>query len=90
MKWNISLSHDANKFLKRNKVTEEEVFDCIRKSLLKFRGENVNIDIKKLKGVWAGFYRIRKGEFRLITEFNFDNCSMFIEHIDWRGSVYEK
>lgn len=90
MKWSIALSHDANAFLERSTVTEEEVFDCIRKSLLKFNGENVNVDVKKLKGAWAGFHRIRKGKMRIIAEFNFDSRSVLIEQIDWRGSVYRK
>ena len=90
MKWTILLSRLASEFLKHAKISEEEVFDCIRKSLLKFQGGNVNIDIKKLQGVWDGFYRIRKGKIRLIAEFNFDVRSVFIEQIDWRGNVYKK
>lgn len=89
MKWSISLSRDASEFLISNKVGEEEIFDLVQKSLLKFGGDNVNVDIKKLKGVWSGFYRIRKGKLRVIIEFNFDIFSAFIEQIDWRGNVYK-
>ena len=89
MKWSISLSRDANEFLARNKVDEEEIFDLVQKSLLKFRGENINVDIKKLRGAWLGFYRIRKGKLRIIIEFNFDNFYAFIEKIDWRDNVYK-
>ena len=89
MKWSILLSRNANEFLIRNKVNEEEIFNLVRKSLLKFSGENVNVNIRKLDGVWAGFYRIRKGKLRVIVEFNFYNFSAFIEQIDWRGSVYK-
>ena len=46
------------------------------------------IDIKKMKGEWKGFYRIRKGKWRIIAEFDFDNNSVFIENIDWRGNIY--
>lgn len=89
MKWSISLSRDASDFLVRNKVSEEEIFDLVRRSLFKFSGENINVDIKKLKGAWSGFYRIRRRKLRVIVEFNFDNFSVFIEQIDWRGSVYK-
>jgi mRNA-degrading endonuclease RelE of RelBE toxin-antitoxin system len=48
----------------------------------------LNIDIKKLKGKWAGFHRIRIGKLRIIAEFNFDELSVFIERIDYRERIY--
>ena len=92
MRWRVLLGRDADRFLISNKtkIGEEEIFDLIRKSLLKFRGENINIDIKKLKGEWEGFFRIRKGELRVIVEFDFENFTALIEQIDWRGNAYKK
>lgn len=91
MKWTVSLSKNADRFINRNKtkINEEEIFDLIRKSLLKFEGENINVDIKKLKGEWEGFFRIRKGEARIIVEFDFENFAALIEEIDWRGNAYK-
>lgn len=89
MTWEISFSKDAHKFLERNHIAEEEIFELVRKTIKKFQGEDINIDIKKLKGRWFGFFRIRKGKLRIITEFNFDNLSALIEEIDWRGGVYK-
>jgi len=56
MTWKIELSSNAYKFLKRNKIPKEKIFELIRKAIRKFQGEKVNIDIKKLKGEWFGFY----------------------------------
>ncbi|RLF04969.1 MAG: type II toxin-antitoxin system RelE/ParE family toxin [Thermoprotei archaeon] len=89
MIWKIELSSDAYKFLKRNKIPKEKIFELIRKAIRKFQGKKINIDIKKLKGKWLGFYRIRKGKLRVICEFNFDKFSVLIEEIDWRGGVYK-
>lgn len=89
MKWSINFSKDALAFLKQEKIAEEEVLVLMKNTLEKFRGEDTNIDIKKLHGEWAGFHRIRKGKIRVIAEFNFSNFSVYIERIDWRGNVYK-
>ena len=89
MIWQINLTEKVCKFFKKNKISQEEIFEIIKKAIKKFQGENVNVDIKKLKGNWAGFYRIRKGEIRIIVEFDFDNLMALVEEIDWRGNVYK-
>ncbi len=88
MRWKISFSASSLKFIGREKITEEDVIEVAKKTILKFQGEDLNVDVKKLKGKWTGFYRIRVGKLRIIAEFNFDNLSMFIEVIDRRGKVY--
>ena len=88
MTWQIDLSRQAEKFLVQNQISQEEIFLLVKKAIRKFQGENINIDIKKLKGVWLGFFRIRTGKLRIIVEFNFDISIAFIEKIDWRGGVY--
>lgn len=89
MNWQVSFTTNSLKFLSANSITKEEIFELITLSVKRFRGENINVDIKKLKGVWAGFYRIRKGKLRIIVEFDFDNASVLVEEIDWRGSAYK-
>ena len=89
MKWYIDFSTDSLKFLKRNNLTEDFIIEKIRFALRKFQGEDVNVDIKKLKGEWEGFYRIRVGRLRIIVEFQFEYYRVYIEEIDWRGSAYK-
>jgi len=89
MNWRIDISKSTETFLDKNQFTREEVNDLIRKAIHYFQGERINIDIKKLKRKWAGFYRIRRGRIRIIAEFDFDSSVVFIEEIDWRGSVYK-
>mgnify|MGYP000514789680 CR=1 FL=1 len=88
MKWKISFSASSLEFIGKEKITEEDVVGVVKKTILKFQGEDSNVDVKKLRGKWTGFYRIRIGKLRIISEFNFDNPSAFIEKIDWRGKVY--
>ncbi|MBI2121609.1 MAG: hypothetical protein HYT98_00650 [Candidatus Sungbacteria bacterium] len=89
MNWIIELTREAERFLVYNRVSREEVFQLIRSALTKFRGEDVNIDVKKLKGKWLGFHRIRRGDLRVIASFDFDKSRVHIEVIDWRGSAYK-
>lgn len=89
MNWRIDFSADSLKFLNRNNLTEDFIIDKIKLVLRKFNGEDINIDIKKLGGKWEGFYRIRSGKLRIITEFQFEHYRANIEEIDWRGNAYK-
>ena len=89
MIWRVDLSRDAEKFVQANRIEKEEALALIGKAIQRFQGESINIDLKKLKGAWQGFYRIRMGKMRIIAEFDFENSAVFIEQIDWRGNVYK-
>lgn len=89
MSWHIDFSRNSLDFLSLNNVEETVIIEKIKLAVRKFRGENVNVDIKKLSGKWEGFYRIRIGKLRIIAEFQFGRCHIYIEEIDWRGNVYK-
>ncbi len=89
MQWSIHFSKHAIVFLTHNKLKETFVIGEVSKALQKFSGENSNADIKKLKGMWEGFYRIRSGRLRIILEFNFEKREVHIDRIDWRGNAYK-
>lgn len=89
MKWRVDFSAEALKFLARNRIGENVIFEKISIALKKINGERVNVDIKKLGGKWEGFYRIRVGKLRIIIEFHFQEFVAYIEVIDWRGKVYK-
>jgi mRNA-degrading endonuclease RelE of RelBE toxin-antitoxin system len=89
MNWAIGFSEAALRFLRVNRIPGGDIFDIVRAAAGMFRGQPSAINIKKLKGKWDGFYRIRKGKLRIIIEFRFDQRAAFIERIDWRGSVYK-
>lgn len=89
MSWQIDFSANSLKFLKRNNLEKDFVINEIILVVRKFRGDDVNVDIRKLGGKWAGFYRIRAGRLRIIVEFQFERCRAYIEEIDWRGNAYK-
>jgi mRNA interferase RelE/StbE len=88
MKWRIEYSRDAEKFIDRQDV-HVEVREELKKFLIKMKGGNVNIDLKKLVGHWEGYYRLRKGKLRIIFEVNKNERVIFVERIDFRGDVYK-
>ena len=51
-------------------------------------GKNINIDVKKLKGEWRDFYRIRTGKIRIIISVDIDNELVQIINIGKRGGIY--
>jgi len=53
------------------------------------KGEPVTVDVKKLKGDWQGFYRIRKGKLRIILKIDFDEHFIYVARVDHRGKVYK-
>lgn len=88
MKWTLQYSNEALKFAEREKLFDE-IRQEIKKLAQRIKGENMNIDIRKLKGEWSGYYRIRKGKLRIIFTIEKENKIIFIERIDYRGEVYK-
>lgn len=54
MKWTLQYSDEALKFNEREKLFDE-VRQEIKKLVQRIKGENINIDIRKLKGEWLGY-----------------------------------
>lgn len=88
MKWDIEYSRRADDFIEEHGI-RDKVRDSIKDFLLKITGSNINIDIKKLRGEWAGYYRIRKGKIRIILKPNSEFGTIFVDVIDFRGSAYK-
>ena len=87
MKWTVEYSKRADAFIEEHGI-RSKVQDSIRAFILKITGATINIDVKKLKGEWAGYYRIRKGNIRIILKPDSETVTVFVDIIDFRGSVY--
>jgi len=88
MTWGIDYSKDAYKFIQKNEL-EDDVSGELKKFLLRLKGIDVNIDLKKLVGDWAGYYRLRKGDIRIIFAINKQEKALYVEKVDLRGKVYK-
>jgi len=56
-----------------------------QKSIIPF----TDLDIKKMKGEWNGFYRLRINQIRIIFTINFDSKDIEIYAIGNRGDIYK-
>jgi mRNA interferase RelE/StbE len=92
MNLEIGYSKKANKFLEKNPeaITEEEVDTLIISAAKKiFKIDKSNIDLKKLKGKLKGYFRIKKGDIRIIFSLRKDKIlKALINDIDFRGNIY--
>lgn len=87
--WKIKISNQTDKFIKRENIDDNELLSLIQKFINYLKGEDENINIKKLKGKWLGFYRIRFGRVRIILKVDFKYKVVFIDRMDYRGDVYK-
>ncbi|MFP4082088.1 MAG: type II toxin-antitoxin system RelE family toxin [Candidatus Aminicenantes bacterium] len=88
MTWRIDYSKDAIKFIQKQNI-HPKIREELKKFLLRAKGENISVDIKKLGGKWICYYRLRKGKLRIIFKVNKDERQLFIEKIDFRGDAYK-
>lgn len=59
--WRIELSKQVDKFIEKENIKDAEILAIIQKLINYSKGLDENIDVKKLKGNWKGFYRIKTG-----------------------------
>ena len=88
MKWNIEYSKRARDFIEEHGI-RDKVRDSVNGFILRITGSNINIDVKKLKGAWEGYYRIRKGKVRIVLRASSVSRTIFVDIVDFRGSVYK-
>jgi len=88
MNWKLKYTNQALKFLEKTSI--ESIDPTIRKAIGKVIFlENTNINIRKMKGKWKEFYRIRQGNLRIIIKFEAEDRTVLIYRIGWRGNVYK-
>jgi mRNA interferase RelE/StbE len=84
MKWKFKYRKQAFTFLEENDLLEK-----VRNKIVDYiRGEKV--DIKKLKGNWKGFLRLRTGKIRVIFKLDVDNKVVEVYKAGFRGKIYRK
>lgn len=89
MDWSIGVSRQAEKFLSHNHLPDSFLSESLTKAILRFSGEAVVVDLRRLSGEWEGFYRIRVGKIRIIFSANMREHNIFVEVVDYRGRAYK-
>ena len=89
MSWKIRYSGQADKFLKKNPQLAEGLKDSLHLFIKRINGETVSLDVKRMKGIWDGHVRIRKGDTRIILSVDEHTKIIHIKIINFRGDVYK-
>ncbi len=86
----FQFSKQAEKFLaKTSLITKEAVKEALVKAVSMLEKEPISIDVKPLHGEYNGYYRLRKGNLRII--FSYKNNTLIIISvlsIETRGNIY--
>lgn len=90
----VEFSKKATKFLQQLDKTQEK---RIRSKILLLKGSLEKhraipfdeLDIKRLKGNWQGFFRIRAGQIRIIITIEIRDDRIYVYDICFRGSAYD-
>jgi len=94
VEWKLKVYRSALKFLEeriqkseREHIIEKlkELLDSLEKGVIPYS----RLDIKKLKGKWRGFLRMRVGNVRIIFKMNLDEREVLIYSIHYRGQAYQ-
>ncbi|MEA1955016.1 MAG: type II toxin-antitoxin system RelE/ParE family toxin [Campylobacterota bacterium] len=93
MTLDIQYQKSANKFFLKNSsiLTKVESNQLITKAVKKLiKKEDINIDIKLLKGNLKKYYRIRSGKIRILFELidNEIKIIAIVNDVDFRGNIY--
>ena len=92
MKLEVVYLKRAEKFFSKNHVLKKsDATNLISKACKKiFFKEEINVDLKKLKGNLSNFYRIRYKDIRILFEVKDEEIIIkaIVNDIDFRGSIY--
>ena len=91
----VKFCKQAIKFLQRaNTEDVENIREQIRLITITFEEQKIipftELDIKKMKGDWEGFYRLRVGKNRVIFTVDFNSKDIIVYAIGTRGDIYKK
>jgi mRNA-degrading endonuclease RelE of RelBE toxin-antitoxin system len=87
--YKVIFSKSSKTFLGKNPGYKTKAIEIAKKFIRLITGEAENLDVKKMKGKWEGFYRIRSGKIRLILSFDVDAATLYVDRIGFRGDVYK-
>ena len=93
MAWQVRIHRKAHRFLEdlpedRRRLVEEklrELVEALEHGILPYR----RLDIRRLRGKWEGFLRLRVGNIRVIFRLDFENKIVYVYNIHHRKSAYK-
>ena len=89
--WKYEFSRDSIKALEKlDSATVNLLKNRIKSIGVWLDGEDsIHADVKKLKGKWEGFYRLRVREIRVLFTIDYQAKLIRIHSIGFRGNIYD-
>jgi mRNA-degrading endonuclease RelE of RelBE toxin-antitoxin system len=87
--YKVIFSKKSKAFLEKNPGYKSKALDISKQFVKLISGEKENIDVKKMKGEWKGFYRVRSGKIRIMLSIDIDTEVLYVERIGFRGDVFK-
>ena len=87
--YKVIFSKSSKTFLKRNPGYKTKTIEISKKFIRLISGEKEKLDVKKMKGKWEGFYRVRSGRTRILLSIDIDEKVLYIDRIGFRGDVFK-
>ena len=90
----VKFRKQAVKFLqKANSEDVTKIQNQLNQLLIAIEQQGIipftELDIKKMRGDWEGFYRLRVGKMRVIFIVDFDSSQLEVYTIGARGDIYK-
>ncbi len=90
----VKFRKQALKFLQKTTADDvDQIQSQLRQLIISIEEKSIipftELDIKKLKGEWLGFHRLRIGKIRVIFSVDFDTLDIEIYNIGSRGNIYK-
>ena len=90
----VKFRKQAVKFLqKANSENVAKIQNQLNQLLIAIEQQGIipftELDIKKMRGDWEGFYRLRVGKMRVIFIVDFDSAELEVYTVGTRGDVYK-
>ncbi len=83
MEWQVKDLPEDRRRLVEEKL--KEIVETLEYGVLPYR----RLDIRRLRGEWDGFLRLRTGNIRVILRLDFENKIVYVYNIHYRKSAYK-
>lgn len=90
MDWTFNFSNQADKFLSKNRISDDFIIEVVKRALQKLNGEVVAVDLERLHEPWKGFFRVRVQKVRVVFSFDAHARSVYVAIVDFRDSAYRR
>lgn len=87
--YKVIFSKNSKNFLKKNPGHKTKAIEISKKFIRLISGGKEKLDVKKMKGKWEGFYRVRSGRTRILLSIDIDEKVLYIDRIGFRGDVFK-